>query len=61
MERGEVIAVVMIVWVVAAIALWRHAEAEGTAGWWRWLALAVGLPLVMFVVGHEISKATRRR
>jgi uncharacterized membrane protein YhdT len=56
-----VIAVVMIVWVVAAIALWRHAEAEGTAGWWRWLALAVGLPLVMFVVGHEISKATRRR
>jgi hypothetical protein len=55
------IALLMIAWVVAAIALWRHASTEGTAGWWKWLAIAVAMPLIFFIVGYEMWKATRRR
>lgn len=54
------IVLLMVAWVVAAVALWRHASTEGTAGWWKWLAITVALPLIWFVVGYEISKATRR-
>ncbi len=51
----------MLVWVTAAVALWRHATTEGVPGWHRWLAVAVAMPLIMFIVGHEISKRMDRR
>jgi hypothetical protein len=53
--------ILMALWVAAAIALWRHASTEGTAGWWKWLAVAVAAPLLMYVVGREVNKRLVRR
>jgi hypothetical protein len=34
---------------------------EGAADYWRWIAVAVALPLIMFVVGRQLSKRMGRR
>ena len=51
----------MILWIVAAITLWRHASKEGVADYWRWIAVAVALPLLAFVIGHHVNKQINRR
>jgi uncharacterized membrane protein YhaH (DUF805 family) len=53
--------ILMALWVAAAVVLWKRAQEEGTPGWQKWLALVVVMPLIMFVIGLQISKHSRRR
>jgi hypothetical protein len=46
----------MLLWVTAAVVLWRRAEAESASQYWRWLAIAVAMPLVAYAVGRALSK-----
>ena len=51
----------MLAWVAAAVLLWRQAAVEAAPGWHRWLAIAVALPLVCYVVGRQLNKYVDRR
>jgi hypothetical protein len=52
--------ILMLVWVAAAVLLWKRASTEGAADYWRWAAVAVAMPLIMSMVGREVSKRMDR-
>ncbi len=53
--------ILMALWVVAAIWLWRRASADGAAGWLRWLALAVIAPVAMYALASKITRHRQAR
>jgi hypothetical protein len=52
--------ILLAAWVAAAVVLWRRANEDEASGWLRFVALVVVAPLLMMVIAHKLSKASRR-
>lgn len=53
--------IIALLWIAAAIWLWRKGSQPGASQWWRLVALAVVMPLAMFAAAYHITKHRQAR
>lgn len=57
---SAIVLLLMAAWITAAVVLFKRATVEGACDYWRWAAVVVAMPLICFIIGHEVTKRIDR-